>query len=52
MHVLTLIGCVLLSDVGLGDGGGEEARMEEAGSETEMCLCVRARARVWPRWTS
>lgn len=22
MHVLTLIGCVLFSDVGLGDGGG------------------------------
>lgn len=43
MHVLTLIGCVLFSDVGLGDGSGEEARMVEAGS-----VCVS----VWPRWTS
>lgn len=57
MHVLTLIGCVLFSDVGLGDGGGEEARMEEAGSAAEMCVCARERecARVcvfvcvWPR---
>lgn len=47
MHVLTLIGCVLFSDVGLGDGGGEEARIEEAVSEAETCVC--ARARVWPR---
>lgn len=27
-------------------GGGEEARMEEAGSETEMCVCARARVCV------
>lgn len=48
MHVLTLIGCVLFSDVGLGDGGGgEEAGMEEAGSEVRVGahVCVR----VWPR---
>lgn len=30
MHVLTLIGCVLFSDVGLRETrGGEEARVEE-----------------------
>lgn len=41
MHVLTLIGCVLFSDVGLGDSGGEEAGMKEAENKAGMCVCAR-----------
>lgn len=41
MHVLTLIGCVLFSDVGLGDGGGGGG-----GGERGVCWCARVCVRV------
>lgn len=37
MHVLTLIGCVLFSDVGLRDRGRSRGRGGEGGS---VCVCV------------
>ena len=55
MHVLTLIGCVLFSDVGLEGGGGEGVRTEEAGNEAQACVCAPAHVCVcvcvcvWPR---
>lgn len=39
MHVLTLIGCVLFSDVGLGDGGGERGG-GGGGGERGVCWCA------------
>lgn len=43
MHVLTLIGCVLFSDVGLGDGGGVGRRQgwRRRGASLR-CVLVRA----------
>lgn len=46
MHVLTLIGCVLFSDVGPRDEGRGGGRREGWGGggerRSEPCLCVRA----------
>lgn len=41
MHVLTLIGCVLFSDVGLGDGRGGGGRRRGARCVlVRMCVCA------------
>lgn len=41
MHVLTLIGCVLFSDVGLGDDGGGGGGRDGGGGERGVCWCAR-----------
>lgn len=50
MHVLTLIGCVLFSDVGPreeGKGGVRKRRRGRGGRCLCVCVCARAHSRVF-----